>query len=72
MKDIIYELMIQLDRYMNEEKELSTSLSMVKNVLVPLKLSGSLSDQVANLVRIVALKDQDLSTVRSSLGSTKK
>lgn len=51
---------------------LVTHLLEVKNVLLPMKLVGSLSNQVAYLVRIVAMKDKILYTVRISLGYTHK
>lgn len=72
MEDNIHDLKLQHDRYLHEVKKPSTSLSRVKNILLPLKLVGSIFDQVAHLVRVVSMKDQALSTVRRSLGSAKK
>lgn len=72
MKDNVHDLELQRDKYLHEAKEAFASLSGVKNVLLPLKLTGSFSDQVAQLVRIVAMKDQALSIVRSNVGFAHK
>lgn len=68
----IHNLMLQRDMYMHESKEAFTSLYGVKNILIPLKFVGSFSDQVAYLVRVVAVKYQAFSFVRNSLGSAHK
>lgn len=65
MKDNIRDLKLKWDRYLHEVKEASTSLSRVNNVLIPLKLAGSLFGQVAHLVKTVVMKNQALSIVRS-------
>lgn len=72
MKDNIRELKLQQDRYIHEVNKAFTSLSGGKNTLLPLKLTSSLSDEMTHLVRIVAMKNQALSTILSSLWSSKK
>lgn len=44
----------------------------MKDVLIPLKLAGSLSDQVAQLVRVMAMKDQALSILGSNVRASHK
>lgn len=63
MVENICDLKLQRNWYMHEAKETSTSLSLseVKNDLLPLKLVGSLSDQVAKLAKIATMKYKDFS-----------
>lgn len=57
---------------LQEAEEAATSLSGVKNVFLPLKLTGSLSNHVAHLVKTVEIKDQILSTIQCSQGASHK
>lgn len=60
------------DRNLHEAKKAYISIFRVKDIFLPLKFTYSLSVYVAYLVRTVAIKDQDLCTARSSLGSAHK
>lgn len=57
MEDIIYNLKVQQERYPHKAMEAYTALSRVKDDFLPLKLIGSLYDQMAQLVRTMEMKD---------------
>lgn len=63
MEDSIQDIKLQWNRYLHEAKESITSFSRVNNTFLTLKLTGSLFDQVAQLVRTMEMKYQALAFV---------
>lgn len=57
MNDNVRDLKHHWDKYLYKVKISYTSLFKVDNALLPLKLVGSLSDQVARLVKTAVMKD---------------
>lgn len=72
MEGSVCDLRLHRHKYMHELNKTSTSLSGVDNDLLPLKLVGSLSDQVAHLIKNMAMKDQALTTIYGYLGYAQK
>lgn len=72
MEDSVFDLRLHRHKYMHELNKASTSLSGVENDLLPLNLFDSLSDQVAHLIKNIAMKDQALTTIYGCLGYAQK
>lgn len=60
---------LQWDKYLHELRITFTSLTGVRDFLLPLNLPSSLVDQATHLVRIVERKNHALTSIRGNLSS---
>lgn len=71
MEDIICDLTLQCDTYMQEVHKAFISLTMINDELSVFNIPSLLVDPIQLLVREVAKKNKALAFVQTSLSSTK-
>lgn len=70
MEESVRNLTLQRDRYLHEIQITYTSLSRIRDALLPLIHHGSLSDKLTHLVRIIVRKNQALVPAWRNLSSS--
>lgn len=63
LEESVHDLKLQRDKYLEEVNKAFIYLTGEDNDLLPLKLVHSLPDQMAHMVKIMAIKDQALTSV---------